>query len=94
MARSQSEPIAGEEEYISVARTTRILGLSTTTVYRLAESGLIDLAEYRMREWKRVRYRSVVEFCNGLRLRYAIPDRRVPSAPRIGHKDEEILFSP
>ncbi len=94
MARSDPEPIVGEREYINVARTTRILGVSTTTVCRLAASGLIDLVEYRMRRRKRVRYQSVVEFCTGLRERYAIPDRRPPSAPHIGRKDEDILPFP
>lgn len=92
MARSGS--IAGEKEYIDMARTTRILGLSTTTGYRLAELGLIDLIEYRARGWKRVRYQSVVEFCNRMRVSYAISDRRPPLAAHMRHKDEDLLPFP
>lgn len=83
-----------EKEYVDMARTCRILGLSWTTVYRLAQSGLIDLIEYRARGWKRIRYQSVVEFCNRLRVSHAIADRRPPLAPHMRHKDEDLLPFP
>ncbi len=91
----QTIPPIPEKEYIDVPRTCRILGVTEATVRRLAESKLIDLVEYRARSWKKVRYQSVVDFCDVLRERYAIPNRRPTlSAPYLRQRDEDLLPFP
>jgi hypothetical protein len=84
-----------EREYIDPARTCRILGVSWMTARRLWQSGLIEVIEYRHRSWKRIRYHSVVEFCDNLRVKFSIPDRRPQlSAPYLRHRDEDLLPFP
>jgi len=84
-----------EKEYVDMTRAANILGASWQTVMRLAQSGTIDMIEYRYRGWKKVRYQSIVDFCDSLRRHYAIPDRRpVLSAPYLRHRDCDLLPFP
>ena len=76
-----------EKEFVNVPRTARILGVSVSTVYRMAEMhdkggrALLSLVAYRRNARKRVLYASIVRFCDGLRNRYGITDRR----PKLDH---------
>ena len=84
-----------EREYVDMPRACRILGTSATTVVRMAASGYLQLIEYRERAWKKIRYRSIVEHCDRLRVEYAIPDTRPALANELlRHKDEDILPFP
>jgi hypothetical protein len=88
------QPLA-EKEYIDVARTARILGVHWRTVRRLARAGRIEWLDYRKSSWKRVRYKSVVDYCDRLRQDHKIADRRPQlSAPYLRHKDEDLLPFP
>lgn len=87
-----------EREYVDVKRAARILGVSETTVFRLAATldgegrPLITLIEYRRGARKRILYSSLVRFCDGLRVKYGIPDRKPPLAnPIFRHKDSDLL---
>jgi hypothetical protein len=61
----------------------------------MAEAGYIQLIEYRAGGWKKIRYQSIVDWCDRLREEYAIPDRRPPlSSPILRHKDEDLLPFP
>jgi hypothetical protein len=94
-ARAQLLLPFAEREYVDMKRACRILNSSWTVIYRLAESGYLQLIDYRARGWKRVRYQSIVEHCDRLRQEYAIPDRRPPlSSPVLRHKDEDLLPFP
>jgi hypothetical protein len=84
-----------EKEHIDVNRTARILAVSTGTVYNLAAAGKIDLIDFRFHGKKRVRYQSVVDFCDELRIRHCIADRRPQLSNTIfRHRDEDILPFP
>jgi hypothetical protein len=84
-----------EREYIDVGRTAKILGVSHGTVTTLHAQGKIEIIEYAKRAWKRVLYRSVVDFCDSLRIRYAIADRRPKlSHHMFRHRDEDLLPFP
>jgi hypothetical protein len=90
-----------EKEYVDVGRTAYILGVSQSTVYRLAATSnpsgghLIDLVEYRPNARKRVLYASIVRFCDDLRTKYRINDRRPPlTNPLFRHRDEDLLPFP
>lgn len=84
-----------EKEYVDMARACRILGVGWETVRRLADTGQVDLIEYRERGWKRIRYQSLIDFCERLRREYGIPDRRPHlSAPYLRHRDEDLLPFP
>ncbi len=84
-----------EKEYVDVARTEAILGVSWQTVVRLAQTGMLDLIDLRPRGWKKVRYGSIVDFCDRLRELYRIPDRRPTlSAPYLRHRDVDLLPFP
>ena len=90
-----------EKEYVSVSRTARILGIDENSVYRLidkrdsAAQPLIVLVSYRRLARKRVLYSSIVRFCDGLRARYGIDDRRPKlDHPMFRHKDEDLLPFP
>ena len=81
-----------EREYVDMKRAQRILGASWMTVSRLADEGLLDIIEYRRRGRKKVRYASIVDFCDNLRRHYQIPDRRPRlSAVYLRHRDEDLL---
>jgi hypothetical protein len=90
-----------EKEYVNVNRTARILGVGITTVYRLArlqdKTGhtLLTLVEYRPPARKRILYSSIVRFCDSLRTRYGIEDRRPKlDHPMFRHRDEDLLPFP
>jgi len=92
---SSSLPTFAEKEYVDVARTEAILGVSWQTVVRLAQTGMLDLMDLRPRGWKKVRYGSIVDFCDRLRQYYLIPDRRPAlSAPYLRHRDVDLLPFP
>ncbi len=81
-----------EREYIDSKRAQRILGCGWGTVSRLINKGLIEVVEYRSSRSRKVRYRSIVGFCDHLRAHYLIPDRRPALAsPLFRHKDEDLL---
>jgi Helix-turn-helix domain len=84
-----------EKDYVDVRRAADILGLSTRAIFELYEAGQIEMIDYAKRKWKRVRYQSIVDFCDKLRQKYAIPDRRPPlSNPMFRHRDADILPFP
>lgn len=85
-----------EKEYIDVPRAARILGVSDTTVVtEIYRRGLIAMIDYAPRKRKRVLYQSVVEFCDSLRVLYAIKDRRPPlDNPVLRYRDEDLLPFP
>jgi hypothetical protein len=95
MERAQLVLPWAEREWIDVPRTCRILGCSWTTIVRLVEAGSIDLLDFRRRGWKKIRYASVVTYCDRLREQFAIADRRPPlSSPILRHRDEDLLPFP
>lgn len=90
-----------EKEYVDVSRTARILGVSAATVYRMAEMkdrggrALLTLVCYRRLARKRILYSSIVAFCDHLRQRYLIADRRPKlDHPMLRHRDEDLLPFP
>ena len=84
-----------EREYIDVNRAAKILGVSQSRVLSFYVEGHIDMIDYRSRSWKKVRYQSVVDFCDALRIRFCIKDRRPAlSSPMLRHRDEDILPFP
>ena len=90
-----------EKEYVDMARTARILGISAFTVYRLAEMkdkggrSLLTLVSYRHYARRRVLYSSIVRFCDELRAKYGIADRRPAlDHPMLRHRDEDLLPFP
>lgn len=85
----------GQKDFVSVQRAATILGVSTNTVLLLHEEKVIEMIDYRPRARKRVKYASIVELCDKLRLKYGIADRRPPlSSPMFRHKDEDLLPFP
>ena len=88
------EPFA-EKEYIDMPRCCKILGVNETVTRRLAESGLIELIDHLPRTRKKIRYHSVVEFCDRLRKLYGIPDNRPSlSSSYLRHRDADLLPFP
>ncbi len=84
-----------EREYIDSRRACRILGVSYRTLMRLAASKHIEWLDYAKTSHKRVRYKSVVDFCDRLREQHKIVDRRPQlSAPYLRHRDEDLLPFP
>lgn len=84
-----------EREYIDVMRAANILGIGRSTVYDLHRRGYIEMLDYALHKRKRVRYRSIIEFCDRLRKQYCIQDRRPPlSHPMFRHHDRDILPFP
>jgi hypothetical protein len=84
-----------EKEYVDLARTARILGVTDSTVMALFSRGLIEIIDYAPRKRKRVRYQSIVDFCDALRTRYAIKDRRPAlDNPLLRHRDADLLPFP
>ncbi len=87
-----------EREYVNVPRTARILGVGMGVVYRMARMqdaggrALLTLVDYRPQARKRVLYSSIVHFCNSLRTRFGIEDRRPKlDNPMFRHRDEDLL---
>jgi hypothetical protein len=82
---------------IDVQRLRRILGVSDKTVHRMLESG--SIRGYRVphtqnASW-RIEYTSVVEFCDQLRIRFCIADRRAGlGGIRKRYRDSELLPFP
>ncbi|MGB8887124.1 MAG: hypothetical protein WCC87_10405 [Candidatus Korobacteraceae bacterium] len=97
-ATNQSEQIVlpfAEREYIDARRACRILGVSYRTLMRLAKSEHIEWLDHGKISWKRVRYKSVVDFCDRLREEHKIADRRPQlSAAYLRHRDEDLLPFP
>src|ERR1035438_4844091 len=84
-----------EKEYIDNRRASHILGVGRSTVQRMAEIGLLSWIDYGKPSWKRINYRSLVEYCNHLRREHNIPDRRLPlSAPYLRYPDVDLLPFP
>lgn len=90
-----------EKEWISVERTMRILGIGETTFYRLREDldeagqPRLEVLQYGPALRCRVKYSSLVHYCDSLRERYHIPDRRPPLTSTIlRHRDEDLLPFP
>jgi hypothetical protein len=84
-----------ECEYIDMPRCCKILGVNNTVARRLAESGMIDLIEHRPNSHKKIRYKSVVDFCDRLRQEHNIEDKRPRlSAPYLRHRDADLLPFP
>ncbi|MGO8759324.1 MAG: hypothetical protein ACLQG3_14490 [Terracidiphilus sp.] len=90
-----------EKEYVDVSRTAKIFGVSLQTVYRMAEMkdrggrALLTLISYRRLARKRILYSSIVAFCDSLRAKYGIEDRRPKlDHPVLRHRDEDLLPFP
>lgn len=90
-----------EKEWITVDRAERILGVDTGVIYRLRElrdqqgQPYLSVVDYGRGNRKRVLYSSVVRYCDYLRRRYAIRDRRPPlDHPIFRHRDEDLLPFP
>lgn len=83
-----------EKDYVDMKHAARILGVHRSTVLRLTHAGLLDMVRYHDLGWPRVRYRSIVEFCDNLRSQFKIPDRRPVLAPALRYKDEDVLPFP
>lgn len=86
---------------IDVARCCSILHIVPATVYRLLRTPLgVDPEEMSLHGYNtmryapiRIEYASVVRFCEVLRERHGIPDRR--PAPKFGRwRDEDLLPFP
>lgn len=84
-----------EREYIDMARAARILGVTWSTVALLFRKRLIEIIDYAPHKRKRVRYQSIVDFCDELRRLHAIKDRRPPlDDPMFRHLDSDLLPFP
>jgi hypothetical protein len=90
-----------EREWISIPRTCSILGVSKNVVYDLRRNHypdgrpLINLLHFGRSMRFRVHYRSVVEYCDYLSEKFAIPSRRKPiDNPILRHRDEDLLPFP
>lgn len=84
-----------EREYIDMARAARILGVTDSTVAVLFSKRLIEMIDYAPHKRKRLRYQSIVDFCDELRRQYAIKDRRPPlDDPMFRHLDADLLPFP
>lgn len=84
-----------EKEYVDMPRAQHILGVSWSVINRMAASGFVHLIEFRERGWKKIRYQSIVDHCDRLRVEYGIPDRRPAlSSPVLRHRDEDLLPFP
>lgn len=82
-------------EGIDAQRACRILGVSYRTLMRLAKRRSIEWLDDGKLSWKRVRYNSIVNFCDRLRMDHKIADRRPQlSAPYLRHRDEDLLPFP
>lgn len=89
-----------EKEWISVPRACSILSVAPTTFYRLRKlrgpdgKPLLETLDMG-RGMHRVKYASLVAFCDRIRERYAIPDRRPKlDHPMFRHRDEDLLPFP
>lgn len=95
MDRTQLILPFAQRDYIDMNHACRILGASWTTLTLLHKQGEIHIIDYRARAWKRVHYRSLVAFCDRLRARYLIPDRKPQlEAEFLRYRDEDVLPFP
>ena len=83
-----------QRECIDASRAMGILGVSYTTLARIALSGLIDWYDHGKTSPKSIRYQSLVDFCDGIRKQHRIPDRRPPLEGGLRYRDEDILPFP
>jgi hypothetical protein len=84
-----------EREYVSMRRAMSILGVSEATLSRLVADGAVEWFNFGKTTWKRVRYQSLVEFCDRLRAQHRIESRRPPLvAPYLRYRDEDLLPFP
>ena len=87
-------PLA-EREYVSMRRAMSILGVSEATLSRLVADGAVQWFNLGKATWKRVRYQSLIEFCDQLRQQHKIESRRPPlGAPYLRYRDEDLLPFP
>ncbi|MDR3723303.1 MAG: helix-turn-helix domain-containing protein [Terracidiphilus sp.] len=84
-----------EKEYVDIKRAARIFGVSTPTVHKLRDAGLIQMINPVKHRRIRVRYQSIVDLCDKLRARYCIADRRPAlDGPFLRHRDADLLPFP
>jgi hypothetical protein len=84
-----------EREYVSMRRAMSILGVSEATLSRLVADGVVQWFNLGKTTWKRVRYQSLIEFCDQLRQQHKIESRRPPlGAPYLRYRDEDLLPFP
>jgi len=84
-----------EREYVDMKRAMKILGISHSAVRNLFLEEKIAIVDYRKGSRKRVKYSSIVEFCDRLRTEHAIRDRRPAlDSPHFRHRDEDLLPFP
>jgi hypothetical protein len=84
-----------EKEYIDLGRAAHILGTTKWTVMLLFQRKLIEMIDYAPGKRKRVHYRSIADFCDELRRRHAIEDRRPKlDHPIFRHADADLLPFP
>lgn len=89
-----------EREYVDVKRAAKILGISERTVLDFCTpvEGIkprLEAISYAAHKRKRIRYQSIVDFCEALRTRYGIADRRPLLASSLfRHRDADLLPFP
>jgi hypothetical protein len=90
-----------DEKAVDLARVQRVLAIDHNAVYWLRKHlypdgrPFLDVVGYGSGRLKRVLYRSLVEYCDYLRERYGIPDRRPRlDDPLLRHRDEDLLPFP
>ncbi len=82
-------------ETIDVQRASLILHVSKATVLRLRKLGRLRGYQHQMSSSWHIEYTSVVTFCDDLRVRYAIPDKRPRlSRPGLRWRDDQLLPFP
>jgi hypothetical protein len=92
---AQILPPFAEKEYIDNRRAQAILGVSRAGIHRMLAMGFIASINYGAHTVKRINYHSVVSYCDHLRRRHHIPDRRPPlSEPCLRHRDCDLLPFP
>jgi excisionase family DNA binding protein len=81
-----------EREYVDSPRAARILGVTDNTMRMLCKMKLIQAIDYAFHKRKRILYRSIVEFCDVLRTKHCIRDRRPPlTNSMFRHPDADLL---
>ena len=97
MAQPSAPPVSPITaiEYIDRRRACCILGVSLRTLERLAARGQIGYIDLSKKSHKRLHYQSLVYFCDRLRQKHKIADRRpVLAASYLRHRDEDLLPFP
>lgn len=101
-ARAQILLPFAEKEYVDLRRAQSILGIDHKTVYRLRQAKfpdggpLLEVVDYGHGCRQRVLYAGIVRYCDWLRGRYAIADRRprLENPDIFRHRDEDLLPFP